>query len=60
MNDWATFNQTDLFGFLQEFKNEYGDIGKLKARSAAEAWKEEPKSSIIERLELDGIRTLMK
>jgi hypothetical protein len=56
VNDWPTFNQTDLFKFLQEFKNDYGSsltADKLKNKKTTDTWKEEAKSSIIEMLELD-------
>jgi hypothetical protein len=63
MTDWPTFDQTDLFEFLQEFKNDYGDsltADKLKTKRTAEAWKEEAKSSIIEMLELDRTKDFDK
>lgn len=63
MNDWPTFNQTDLFDFLQEFKKEYGEsltIEKLEAKRTEELWKEEAKSSIIEMLELDRSKDFNK
>jgi hypothetical protein len=63
MNDWPTFNQTDLFDFLQEFRKDYGEgltIEKLRTKKTAEAWKEEAKASIIEMLELDRAKDFNK
>ena len=40
MSDWPTFNQTDLFDFLQEFGKDYGEgltIEKLRTKRTAEA-----------------------
>src|SRR5918993_5509437 len=54
MNDWPTFNQTNLFEFMEEFKNEFGaklTEKKLQGKRTTDNWKGEAQASVIELLQ---------
>ena len=51
MNDWPTFNQSELTDFIREFKADFGDeftINELEQQSTNDNWKNEAQGSIIE------------
>jgi hypothetical protein len=57
MHDWPTSNLSDVFEFLREFKNDYGNhltMDDLKRKIMPEAWKEEAKQPVIEMLQLNA------